>query len=120
MTPTIGHVAVVVGLALTVYAAIAFVVAGRGGDPRVALSARRAVIGSFVMAAVACVAMVVSLLSHDFSVRYVAENNATTTPPSSAPSACGPPSRARSCSGRSSRPAGRAWCCGGTATGIGH
>ena len=25
--------------------------------------------------------MVVSLLTHDFSVRYVARNNATTTPP---------------------------------------
>jgi cytochrome c-type biogenesis protein CcmF len=81
MIPTIGHVAIVVGLALTAYAAVAFVIAGRGGDARVALSARRAVIGSFVMAAVACGAMVASLLAHDFSVRYVAENNATTTPP---------------------------------------
>jgi cytochrome c-type biogenesis protein CcmF len=79
--PTIGHVAIVVGLGLTAYAAVAFVIAGRGGDTRVAASARRAVIGSFVMAALACGAMVVSLLLHDFSVRYVAENNATTTPP---------------------------------------
>jgi len=81
VVPTIGHVAIVVGLGLTAYAALAFVIAGRGGDPRVALSARRAVIGSFAVAAVACAAMVVSLLAHDFSVRYVAENNATTTPP---------------------------------------
>jgi len=81
VVPTLGHVAVVVGLGLTVYAAVAFVIAGRGGDPRVAGSAGRAVIGSFFMAAVACVAMVASLLAHDFSVRYVAENNATTTPP---------------------------------------
>ena len=29
----------------------------------------------------ACLAMVISLLTHDFSVRYVARNNATTTPP---------------------------------------
>jgi cytochrome c-type biogenesis protein CcmF len=79
--PTVGHVAIVVGLGLTVYAAVVFVIAGRGGDPRVALSARRAVIGSFAMAAVACAAMVVSLLAHDFSVRYVAENNAASTPP---------------------------------------
>ena len=81
MTPTIGHVAILLGLALTAYAAVAFVVAGRGGDQRVAVSARRAVIGSFVMATIACAAMVISLLVHDFSVRYVAENNATTTPP---------------------------------------
>ena len=80
MIPTIGHVAVVVGLALSAYAAVAFVLAGRGGDPRLATSGRRAVIGSFAAALVGCLAMVVSLLAHDFSVLYVAENNATTTP----------------------------------------
>ena len=81
MVPTIGHVAVLAGLALSAYGAIAFVLAGRGGDPRLALSGRRAVIGSFVAAGVGCAAMVASLLTHDFSVLYVAENNATTTPP---------------------------------------
>jgi cytochrome c-type biogenesis protein CcmF len=81
MIPTIGHAAVLVGLALTLYAAIAYVVAGRGGDPRLSVSARRAVIGSFVAALIGCGVMVVSLLAHDFSVLYVAENNATTTPP---------------------------------------
>jgi cytochrome c-type biogenesis protein CcmF len=78
--PTLGHVAVVVGLALSAYAAVAFVLAGRGGDARLAASARRAIIGSFAAAFVGCAAMVVSLLTHDFSVLYVAENNATTTP----------------------------------------
>jgi cytochrome c-type biogenesis protein CcmF len=77
----IGHAAVLIGLGLTVYAAAAFVLAGRGGDRRLTTSGRRAVIGSFVAVAVACAAMVISLLTHDFSVLYVAENNATTTPP---------------------------------------
>ncbi len=81
MTPTIGHAAILVGLALTAYAIVAFVVAARTGDPRLAVSARRAVIGSFAAALTGCAAMVISLLSHDFSVLYVAENNATTTPP---------------------------------------
>ena len=36
---------------------------------------------AFGLVALACVAMVVSLLTHDFSVLYVARNNATTTPP---------------------------------------
>src|SRR5688500_5227052 len=81
MIPTIGHVAVLVGLALTVYAAVAHLLAARGGDPRLTTSGRRAVIGSFVAALAGCVAMVISLLAHDFSVLYVAENNATTTPP---------------------------------------
>jgi len=79
--PTIGHASVVVGLALTVYAVVAFVLAARGADPRLVTSGRRAVIGSFAAAGVGCVAMTISLLAHDFSVLYVAENNASTTPP---------------------------------------
>jgi cytochrome c-type biogenesis protein CcmF len=81
VTPTIGHAAILVGLALTAFAITAFVLAARTGDPRLVVSARRAVIGSLVAALVGSAAMVISLLSHDFSVLYVAENNATTTPP---------------------------------------
>jgi cytochrome c-type biogenesis protein CcmF len=79
--PTIGHVAVLIGLGLSAYAAVAFALGGRIADTRLVSSGRRAVIGSFVAALVASAAMVVSLLTHDFSVIYVAENNATTTPP---------------------------------------
>ncbi len=81
MIPSIGHAAILVGLGLTAYAIVAFVLAARGGDPRLEASARRAVIGTFVAAAVGCMAMIASLLGHDFSVLYVARNNATTTPP---------------------------------------
>jgi len=80
MIPTIGHASIVIGLGLTTYAVVAFVLAAGGRDERLAASGRRAVIGSFVAALVGCVAMVISLLTHDFSVLYVAENNATTTP----------------------------------------
>jgi len=79
--PTVGHTAVLVGLALTAYALVAFLLAARRGDLALDRSGRHAVIGSFVATGVACLAMVVSLVTHDFSVRYVAENNATTTPP---------------------------------------
>ena len=81
MIPTIGHLAVVIGLAATVYAAAAYIVAGRSGDAAVAATARRGMYAAFALVAVACLAMIVSLLSHDFSVLYVARNNATTTPP---------------------------------------
>ena len=81
MIPTLGHLAVVVGLAATFYAAGAFVIGGRSGDMAVLASARRAMYAAFGLVAVACLAMVVSLLTHDFSVVYVARNNATTTPP---------------------------------------
>jgi cytochrome c-type biogenesis protein CcmF len=81
MIPTLGHLAVLVGLAATAYAAGAFIIGGRTGDGAVVASARRAMYAAFVLVAVACLAMVASLLSHDFSVLYVARNNATTTPP---------------------------------------
>ncbi|MBW3612843.1 MAG: cytochrome c biogenesis protein CcsA, partial [Chloroflexi bacterium] len=81
MIPDIGRAAVLAGLGLSAYAIVAHLLAARGGDPRLGTSGRRAVVGSFVAAAVAGVAMTISLLTHDFSVRYVAENNATTTPP---------------------------------------
>ena len=79
--PTIGHAAVLVGLALTPTPPSPSCSPGAaatrgwlraGGAPSSAPSSA---------AAVGCVAMVISLLAHDFSVLYVAENNATTTPP---------------------------------------
>ncbi|MGH2427313.1 MAG: heme lyase CcmF/NrfE family subunit [Candidatus Limnocylindria bacterium] len=81
MIPTTGHVAVLIGLALSVFAAAAFVIGARSRDAAVIAAARRAVIASFGAAAVGCLAMVILLLTHDFSVLYVARNNATTTPP---------------------------------------
>jgi cytochrome c-type biogenesis protein CcmF len=81
MIPTLGHLAVVIGLAASLYAAGAFAIGGRRGDPTVLATARRAMVAAFLLAAFACAAMIVSLLGHDFSVRYVARNNATTTPP---------------------------------------
>jgi cytochrome c-type biogenesis protein CcmF len=79
--PTIGHVAVLVGLAASLYAVVVFVLGGRRADAGLTASGRAAVIATFVLAGVACAAMVWSLLVHDFSVLYVARNNATTTPP---------------------------------------
>ena len=81
MIPTLGHVAVVVGLAATLFAAAAFGLGARHADPRLVALGRRAMLAAFGLAALACAAMVVGLLSHDFSVLYVARNNATTTPP---------------------------------------
>jgi len=80
MIPTIGHLAVVIGLLATLYAAGAFVIAGRGGDRSVFASARRAMVVAFGLAAIASAAMIASLVTHDFSVNYVVRNNATTTP----------------------------------------
>ncbi len=80
MIPTLGHTAVVVGLAATLGAAAAFILAGLRGDRDLLLIGRRAMYAALGLAAVASAAMVISLLTHDFSVEYVARNNATTTP----------------------------------------
>ncbi len=81
MIPTLGHVAVVIGLATTLFAAACFALSGRRGDRSLMLLGRRAMYAALALALVASAAMVVSLLTHDFSVRYVVRNNATTTPP---------------------------------------
>jgi cytochrome c-type biogenesis protein CcmF len=81
MLPDLGRAAIVLGLALCLYAAGAFALGGRRGDRTVVRSARRALYLAFGFAAVAALATVVSLLTHDFSVLYVVRNNATTTPP---------------------------------------
>ena len=81
MIPTLGHAAVVVGLAATLFAGAAFLLGAQRGDPGLVLLGRRAMYAAFALALLASAAMVVSLLTHDFSVRYVARNNATTTPP---------------------------------------
>ncbi|HLE59264.1 MAG TPA: heme lyase CcmF/NrfE family subunit [Candidatus Limnocylindria bacterium] len=80
MIPSLGHAAVVVALATCLYAVGAFVLAGRRRDPVVLDSARRAMLVTLLLVGLACIAMVVSLVTHDFSVRYVVRNNATTTP----------------------------------------
>ncbi|HEY7525653.1 MAG TPA: heme lyase CcmF/NrfE family subunit [Candidatus Limnocylindria bacterium] len=81
MIPTLGHVAVLVGLAATLFAATTFALGARRGDAALVLLARRAMYAAFGLAALASAALVVSLLTHDFSVAYVVRNNATTTPP---------------------------------------
>ena len=81
MIPTLGHLAVVIGLATTAYAAGAFILGGWRRDALILASARRGIYAAFALAGFASLAMVVSLLTHDFSVLYVARNNATTTPP---------------------------------------
>jgi cytochrome c-type biogenesis protein CcmF len=81
MAAIIGHGVVVIGLAVCLFAAAASVLAARSGDNGLAALGRRAVYGAWILSAIACGAMVVSLLAHDFSILYVARNNATTTPP---------------------------------------
>jgi len=81
MLATIGHAAVVIGLAVSLFAAAASILAARSGDIGLARAGRRAVYVACGLSAIACGVMVTALLGHDFSILYVARNNATTTPP---------------------------------------
>ena len=81
MLASIGHGAVVIGLAVSLFAAAASILAGRSTDAGLAAAGRRAVYATWFLSLVASGAMAVSLLNHDFSILYVARNNATTTPP---------------------------------------
>jgi cytochrome c-type biogenesis protein CcmF len=78
---SIGHLAVVGGLLASLLAVVAASVGWRRGDSGLVDIGRRLVHLAFGAAAVGCVVMVIALLTHDFSILYVARNNATTTPP---------------------------------------
>jgi cytochrome c-type biogenesis protein CcmF len=80
MLPTVGYVAIALALAASIFAAAAFVIGGRSSDPRLLATARNAVYATFILSLVASYAMVLLLVTHDFSVAYVARNNSTTTP----------------------------------------
>ncbi|HET7141434.1 MAG TPA: heme lyase CcmF/NrfE family subunit, partial [Candidatus Limnocylindria bacterium] len=81
MIPSLGHSAILVGLAATLFAAGAFGLGAVRRDSVLVLIGRRAMYVAFVLALAASLALIILLLTHDFSVLYVARNNATTTPP---------------------------------------
>ena len=54
MIPTLGHVAVVVGLATTLFAAAVFALGGRRGDPMLVTLGRRAMVAAFGLALLGC------------------------------------------------------------------
>jgi cytochrome c-type biogenesis protein CcmF len=69
----IGYVALVISFALAAYAAGASFVAVRSGQGDLWLSARNAVWAVLALVSVASAALLYSLVSRDFSLRYVAE-----------------------------------------------
>ena len=81
MIPSLGHSAVLVGLAATLFAAGSFGLGGLRGDSTLVMVGRRAMYVAFALAGAGSLAMITLLLTHDFSVQYVVRNNATTTPP---------------------------------------
>ncbi|HEX9107089.1 MAG TPA: heme lyase CcmF/NrfE family subunit [Longimicrobiales bacterium] len=81
MTRILGLTAVMVALALAVYGAIAAVVGVRRRNGALIHSAQMAAYANFGLLSLANLGMVYALLTHDFSISYVAQVGSRATPP---------------------------------------
>jgi cytochrome c-type biogenesis protein CcmF len=77
---TIGSAALLLVLALALYATGASVVAGLNRDRRLMRSAANAVLGAFAATLLAVLALLVSLVRHDFSIAVVAQHTSRELP----------------------------------------
>src|SRR5262245_16612008 len=76
----IGHVATIVALALAAMGAVAAFVGARTARPALVASARNAAIGILILVALAFGLMEYALVTHNFSVKYVAQVGSLETP----------------------------------------
>ena len=80
MNGVVGHVATLSALLLAVFGAVAAFVGGRRRDAQYVTMAQRAGVGVFALVALAFVIMERALITHDFSVSYVAQVGSRATP----------------------------------------
>ncbi|HET9983503.1 MAG TPA: heme lyase CcmF/NrfE family subunit [Longimicrobiales bacterium] len=80
MTRILGSTAVVVALALAVYGAVSAVVGVRRRDGALIRSSQAAAYANCGLLTLATLAMVYALLTHDFSISYVAQVGSRSTP----------------------------------------
>jgi cytochrome c-type biogenesis protein CcmF len=78
--PELGYGAVIVGLLLALYGAIAAALGARTGRVALVESAQHAALGVFGIVTFALLLLVYAFLTFDFSVRYVATNTNLATP----------------------------------------
>ncbi|HKG43075.1 MAG TPA: hypothetical protein VKB10_02365, partial [Gaiellaceae bacterium] len=71
----LGRAALILALALALYAACAGALAGYGGRRRLHESARNALLGAFAATAVAAFVLLHALRARDFSYAYVAAHS---------------------------------------------
>lgn len=69
----IGYIALFLALAASLYSAVALAVGGKRGNPRLVESGRNALLVVFSLVTVSVAGLLVSLVTHDFQVQYVAE-----------------------------------------------
>ena len=94
-----GSFALLLGLALSLYALVAGAVALRDQRDRLGETARRAGIAVFVAVTAAAVALVVSAFQNDFSLNYISATATATCPRLTSSRCSGRGRKARCCSG---------------------
>ena len=80
MIPELGYGALIAGMLLALYGAVAAAVSARTGRVAFLESAQHAALGVFAIVTGALLLLVYAFLTFDFSVRYVASNTTLTTP----------------------------------------
>ena len=80
MIPELGYGALIVGMLLAVYGAIAAAASARTGRVALLESAQHAALAVFGIVTAALLLLVYAFLTFDFSLRYVASNTTLTTP----------------------------------------
>src|SRR5438270_5460417 len=78
--PDLGRAALVIALALLVYALVAGGYAARKGRRRLAVSAQNALVGAFGASVAASAVLLAALARHDFSFQYVADHTSRELP----------------------------------------
>ncbi len=77
---TVGSAALLLVLALSLYATGASIVAARTRDRRIMRSASNAIVGAFAGTLLAAIALLVALVRHDFSIAVVAQHTSRELP----------------------------------------
>ena len=80
MIPEIGHAALLVALALSLYGGLVAVRAARSADPAWLASSQRTAVAQFSLVTLAAVALEYLLITSDFSVKYVALHSTAASP----------------------------------------
>ncbi len=80
MTATLGHLSILLALALALYAGGAALWSARSGNPRVLDSARNAVLAQAALVTLAAAALIYAFVTTDFSIKFVALNTTRATP----------------------------------------
>ncbi len=68
----IGHIALILALAASIYSAIAFILGRKGANPALAKSARNGLFAAFGLVSLSVIILTIALVTSNFEFRYVA------------------------------------------------